>query len=231
MTSLGGRHQVNPLSAGPVLGLRQQVRGREVRPRGVVRDHHHLARPGEKVDADRAEDLALRLAHVGVPRAEDLVHGGNRLRPVGHRPDRLDARRSGTPRATPTRSSAARSSGATLPSGARGREDRDLRAPGDPRQRGRHEDGRDERAPGRPARRCPTRRMGSNFSPTRAPCRLRALQSDGKRLSVEFPDRGMRRREGPAARRGTALRRRRRSHRLRPGNRGGCSRAPSNFSA
>jgi hypothetical protein len=74
-----------------VLSLRQEVGGREVRARGLVGDDHHLARPWKEVDANGAEHLALRLAHERVAGAEDLVHGADRPRAVGHGADRVDS--------------------------------------------------------------------------------------------------------------------------------------------
>src|SRR4051794_35848231 len=39
----------------------------------VVGDHGDLGRPGQQVDADAAEQLALRFRHIGVPGADDHV--------------------------------------------------------------------------------------------------------------------------------------------------------------
>ena len=59
---------------------------------GVVGDHGHFGRTGEHIDADAAEQLALRLRNVGVPGPDDHVgrlavqqpegHGGQRLYPA-----------------------------------------------------------------------------------------------------------------------------------------------------
>ena len=49
-----------------MLGLAEEVGGDHLDVRGVVGDHQDLGRPGEEVDADAAEELALRLGDVGV---------------------------------------------------------------------------------------------------------------------------------------------------------------------
>jgi hypothetical protein len=46
---------------------------------------------GDHVDADDPEDLALGRRHVGVARADDLVHGGDGPGAVGQGRDRLGA--------------------------------------------------------------------------------------------------------------------------------------------
>ena len=47
--------------------------------------------PGKLVDADRPEDLPLRLVDEGVARPHDLVDCGHGFRSIGHRGDRLRA--------------------------------------------------------------------------------------------------------------------------------------------
>ena len=74
-----------------MLGLRQHVDGEEARLGRFVGHDIDLAGPGELVDADLAEDLALGLVHIGIAGADDLVHGGNGRRAVGHGCDRLRA--------------------------------------------------------------------------------------------------------------------------------------------
>ena len=56
-----------------------------------IRDDQDLARAGDHIDGDRAEDLLLRLGDKGVAGADDLVHLGNALGTVGERGDRLCA--------------------------------------------------------------------------------------------------------------------------------------------
>ena len=51
----------------------------------LVGDHQHLRRPGDGIDADRAEHLPLGGGHVGVARADDLGHRRDRLGAVGER--------------------------------------------------------------------------------------------------------------------------------------------------
>jgi hypothetical protein len=58
--------------------------------RASARDQH-LARSGDGIDADLAEDEPLGRRHVRVARADDLVDTRNRLRAVGQRGHRLGA--------------------------------------------------------------------------------------------------------------------------------------------
>ena len=74
-----------------VLGLAEQVHRDPVGRRRAVGEDEDLARAGDHVDADRAEDAPLGARDVGVAGAGDLVDGGNRLRAVGERADRLRA--------------------------------------------------------------------------------------------------------------------------------------------
>ena len=74
-----------------VLGLAEQVHRDPVGRRRAVGEHEDLARAGDHVDADRAEDAPLGARHVGVAGAGDLVHRGDRRRAVGQRADRLRA--------------------------------------------------------------------------------------------------------------------------------------------
>ena len=57
----------------------------------LVGDDEDFARPGQLIDADLAEHLALRLVHIRVAGADDLVDGRNGLGSVGHCGDRLCA--------------------------------------------------------------------------------------------------------------------------------------------
>ena len=101
------------LRGGVVLGLGQQVGGDPVRdrssPSATTSD---FRRPGDHVDADRAEHPALGRGDIGVARADDLVDRRDRLRPVGQRADRL---RAADPPdlVTPARCAAASTSGLT----------------------------------------------------------------------------------------------------------------------
>ena len=74
-----------------MLGLAEQVHGDDEGLGLTVGYDEDLGRPGEQVDADLTEQLALRLRHVGVARAREQVDTGDRLRSQCHRRDRLDA--------------------------------------------------------------------------------------------------------------------------------------------
>ncbi len=76
-------------AAGSVLGLREQIGGGEGGRHAAVGDDHHLGRPGERVDADRARDLALGQRDVAVAGADDDVDRADGLGAVGERGDRL----------------------------------------------------------------------------------------------------------------------------------------------
>src|ERR1035438_6109011 len=103
----------------------------------------------QEVEPHRAKALALRLAHVGVSRAKDLVHARKGRRAVGHGPDGLDPAD-----AVPLpdsgdmegRQQLGRDAAVSARRGAYG----DPRASGDLREGRRHERARDERnlAPG-----------------------------------------------------------------------------------
>ena len=87
-----------------VLRLRDQI-GSEVRgARARIGDDDHLGRSGQRVDADFAGELPLRLRHVGVPRTHHGVAARDALGANGQRGDCLrsarpeDARRPGDPR-------------------------------------------------------------------------------------------------------------------------------------
>ena len=62
-----------------MLGLAQQVDRGEERIGGVVGDHQRLGRPGEQVDADLAEQLALGLGDVRVAGPGQHVDAADRL--------------------------------------------------------------------------------------------------------------------------------------------------------
>src|SRR2546421_2432346 len=83
-----------------VLGLREEVHGHPVGRRAAIGDDQDFRRSGEHVDADVAENLALRLGDVRVARADDLVDAGDRFGAEGerrygvrtaHRQDSIDA--------------------------------------------------------------------------------------------------------------------------------------------
>jgi hypothetical protein len=74
-----------------VLGLAQQVDGGHERVSGVVGDDEDLGGAGKEVDADLAEELALRLGDIGVARAHDHVNRIDGLGADGERRDGLDA--------------------------------------------------------------------------------------------------------------------------------------------
>ena len=79
-----------------MLGLAQEVGCHQLRVRALVGDHRHLGRPGEQVDPDPAEELALGLGDERIAGTDDHVHRGYRgIRIVeqaeGHRRQRLHA--------------------------------------------------------------------------------------------------------------------------------------------
>ena len=74
-----------------VLGLAEQVRRDEPGIGAAVGEHRDLGRASEQVDADRPEELALRLGDVGVAGADDHVHRLEALDPVRQGGQRLDA--------------------------------------------------------------------------------------------------------------------------------------------
>ncbi len=74
-----------------MLGLREEVCGDEVGACRVVREHDDLARPRDRVDADRAVDEPLRRGDVLVARPRDDIDARDGLRPVGQRGDGVRA--------------------------------------------------------------------------------------------------------------------------------------------
>jgi hypothetical protein len=75
---------------GAVLGLRQQVDSDGERVGALVGQHEDLRRAGEQVDAHLAEQLALRLGHVGVARTGQEVDPLHRFGADRHRRHGLD---------------------------------------------------------------------------------------------------------------------------------------------
>jgi hypothetical protein len=74
-----------------VLGLPEQIGGAHFRVDRIVGDHQGLGRPGEKVDADAAGELALRFRDERVARPGDHVGGLDAGSAERHRADRLHA--------------------------------------------------------------------------------------------------------------------------------------------
>ena len=76
-----------------MLGLADQVGGDERRNGRAVGDQHDLARAGDAVDVDRAEDVLLGQRDEEVARPDDLVDRlqPDRLHAVGQRRDALGA--------------------------------------------------------------------------------------------------------------------------------------------
>ena len=74
-----------------VLGLAEQIGRADFAVHAVVGDDERFGRAGEQVDADAAEQLPLRLRHIGVARADDHVDRRDRLGAERHRGDRLHA--------------------------------------------------------------------------------------------------------------------------------------------
>ncbi|SAJ32282.1 Uncharacterised protein [Enterobacter cloacae] len=86
-----------------MFGLREQVRGHEIRCSAAVGNHQHFRRTGRHINRRAVQtlaDLTLRFGHVGIARAKDFVdlrngycperQGRNRLR-TAHFIDRLHA--------------------------------------------------------------------------------------------------------------------------------------------
>ena len=77
-----------------MLGLAEQVGGAHFAVDAVIGDDQRLGRPGQKIDADAAEQLPLGFGDVGIARADDHVdrrdglgaerHGGDRLHATEH---------------------------------------------------------------------------------------------------------------------------------------------------
>ena len=72
-----------------MLGLGEQIRRDIGGVRAVIAQDHDLAGAGEKIDGNRAENLALGFDDVFVSRAENFLHGPDRLRPISQRADGL----------------------------------------------------------------------------------------------------------------------------------------------
>ena len=74
---------------GAVLGLGAEVERDPLDPGALAEDHHQLGGPGDAVDPDLAEELALGLLRVGVAGAGDQIDRGDRLGADGEGGDRL----------------------------------------------------------------------------------------------------------------------------------------------
>ena len=72
-----------------MLGLAEKVRRAELAVHRLVRDDQRLGGSREEVDADPAEELALRFGDEHVPGADQHVHRLDGLGAERHRPDRL----------------------------------------------------------------------------------------------------------------------------------------------
>src|SRR3546814_19395103 len=68
-----------------MLGLREQIHCDPARIGIAIADDDDLARAGNRVDADAAEDRALGGGDIGVARPDDLVDRRNRRRAIGER--------------------------------------------------------------------------------------------------------------------------------------------------
>ncbi len=200
------------LRALVVLGLRQQVDGDAARVGGAVGQDHHLGRPGDAVDADAAEHLALGLRDIGVAGADDAVHRGDASRcrrpgpppPARRRCGRSPPPRRAAPPPAPAGSARRPASARTSPA-----------AP--PRRRGpgwRSSARRTGRPPCRPARRGRPRRAASSA----CPCAARPRPSSRCPAGIAAggtPRSGWRRRRAPRPARAGWRWRRRRSRRRR----------------
>ena len=74
-----------------MLGLREQIGRDPVRIIVAVRHHQDFRRPRDHVDANRAEDAALRRGDIGITRPGDLVDRRDRGRAISKRGDGLRA--------------------------------------------------------------------------------------------------------------------------------------------
>ena len=72
-----------------MLSLRKQIHCHPVRRRGAVGNNEDFRRPGDHVDADRAEDMTFGIGHIGITRADDLVYLRHSRRTVSQGTDRL----------------------------------------------------------------------------------------------------------------------------------------------
>ena len=79
------------LRGSVMLRLGQQIGGDPIRVAALVGDDEHFRRPGDHVDADRAENTALGGGDIGVSGPDDFRDGRNGLRAIGQRRDRLRA--------------------------------------------------------------------------------------------------------------------------------------------
>ena len=124
-----------------VLGLGEQVGGDELGRRVVVGDHDELRRPGDRVGADDARDLALGQRDVDVARPDDHVDGADGLGAVRERGDRLRAT-DPVHLVDPGERRGGQRGRRDLPVAAGRHTQNDLRHAGDPRRDRGHEDGR-----------------------------------------------------------------------------------------
>ena len=86
-----GRRQPDTFVAGAVFRLCQQVGGDEFRVRRLISKHEQLARAGQQINGDVADEQPLGGDDVGVAGAENLLHAPNRLGAVSQRGNRLRA--------------------------------------------------------------------------------------------------------------------------------------------
>ena len=68
-----------------MLGLAEQIQGHPFGVAGAVGQHQYLRGARDGIDPHPAEDLALGARHIGVARADDLVHRPDRPGAVGER--------------------------------------------------------------------------------------------------------------------------------------------------
>ena len=74
-----------------VLGLRQQIRSNPAWVCSFVGNNNYFRRPGDHINARDAENLALRLGHIGISGAYDFGDGLDAFRAVGKRSNGLGA--------------------------------------------------------------------------------------------------------------------------------------------
>ncbi len=143
----GGGRQQQRLRVRVVFGLRQQVRGDEVRIGRLIGDHQHFRRAGRQVERRAVGvggDQLLGRRHPAVAGSEDLVDLGDGCGAIGHRRDRLRAAdlEDCVDAAQLRRDQHARIGAAVA---ARRRAQHPLRAAGESRRHRQHDRGRRER--------------------------------------------------------------------------------------
>ena len=74
-----------------MFSLAEQIGGADFAINCLVSDHHRLGRPGEQIDADPAEQLALGFGHEGITRAHQDIDRADARSADRHGADGLNA--------------------------------------------------------------------------------------------------------------------------------------------